>query len=207
MSHEPHYAQLHSSFQHSQFLIRRKFWKFFGAELRVFATSGELLLFIKMKAFKLKEDITIFADEAMTTPLVRIRARNIIDISATYDVFDVSTGVEYSLGALRRKGLRSTFIRDEWIILDPNGAEIGMIREDSGMLGVLRRFVDFVALLVPQKYAFEINGNPVGVMEQRLNPFIQKMDADFSIDTQGWLDRRLAATAATLLVVIEGRQR
>lgn len=39
-----------------------------------------------MKAFKLKEAITVFADEAQTRPLYHINAGRVIDFSATYTI-------------------------------------------------------------------------------------------------------------------------
>lgn len=201
----PHYAQLHPSFQRHRFLIRRKFWTLAGAKLHVFDETGGIILFSKMKAFKLKEDITIFTDESMAQPLVRIRARKILDIAATYDVFDVSTGQEYPIGALRRKGLKS-ILKDEWLIFNTHDQEIGLIQEDSTALALLRRFVDFTKFFLPQQYNFTIQNYPVGFMKQTFNPFIMKMTADFGQDVQGYLDRRLAAAAAVLLCVIEGKQ-
>jgi len=202
---QPHYMQLHPSFRYHRFLIRRKFWTVFGAKLHVFNEAGVLVLFSKMKAFKLKEDISIFADEAMTQPLVRIRARHVIDIAATYDVFDVSTGQEYHLGSLRRKGLKS-IVKDEWHILDTNDKQVGLIQEESTSLALIRRFIELTKFFLPQQYDFSIQGYPCGFMKQTFNPFIMKMTADFSQDTQGYFDRRFAASAAVLLCVIEGKQ-
>lgn len=201
----PHYAQLHPSFQHNTFLIRRKVFSFPAAKLHVYSNDGNLLLFIKMKAFKLKEDITIYADESMGTPLLRIRARSIMDIGTAYDVYDVTTGGEYHVGVLKRKGMKS-IIRDEWEIWNTQDQPIGKIQEDSGALAIFRRLNDLIAMMIPQKYNFSIRETPVGTMKQNFNPFVMKMTADFSADGNGYLDRRLAAAAASLLCVIEGKQ-
>ena len=202
---QPHFAQLHSSFQQQRFLIRRKFLTVVGAKLHVFKEAGAIILYSKMKAFKLKEDITIFTDVSMREPLVRIRARRILDFAATYDVFDVSTGQECHIGALRRKGVKS-LLQDEWLIYDTQDQQIGLIKEESTALALLRRFIAFTAFFLPQQYDFTIGNYPVGFMKQTFNPFIMKMTADFSQDTQGYLDRRLAASAAVLLCIIEGKQ-
>ncbi|MEQ8818647.1 MAG: hypothetical protein RLY93_00230 [Sumerlaeia bacterium] len=146
---QPHFAQLHPHFQHHKFLIRRKFFKIFGAEANVFSESGELLLKCKQKAFKLKEDLTVYGDEALSQPLLRMRARQVFDIGVTFDIFDVSTGPEVKIGALRRMGMKS-IARDEWQIWDLNDQPIGIIQEDSLLTALLRRFVDFVSLFVPQ---------------------------------------------------------
>ena len=202
---QPHYAQLHPSFQHQQFVIRRDFFAFLGARVRVFSPAGELVQFCKMKAFKLKEDLTIFADAEKTEPLVRIRARNIIDLAAVYDVFDVTSGQEYHLGSLKRRGLKS-MLRDEWEIWNTSDQPIGRIQEESGTLAAIRRFIDFAKFFLPQEYNFTVHNYPVGRLKQTFNPFIMKMNANFTQDTQGYLDRRLAMAAANLLCTIEGKQ-
>ena len=197
---------LHPSFHHNRFLIRRKILTLVGAKMHTYDDAGNLLLFTQMKAFKLKEDITIYADEAKSQPLLRIRARQIIDFGATYDIHDVTGGAEVHLGSLRRKGLKS-LLRDEWLILDQYDQEAGLIQEDSTALALVRRFVDITRLFLPQQYNFAIQGQPVGFMKQNFNPFVMKLTADFSQDVHGQFDRRLAAAAATLLCVIEGKQK
>lgn len=51
--------------QYKQLEFRRKFWKIFGAQIHMMdpATEQELGV-IKMKAWKLKEDIRLFTDES-----------------------------------------------------------------------------------------------------------------------------------------------
>jgi uncharacterized protein YxjI len=66
--------------------------------------SGRLLMYVKQKAFKLREAITVFADEAQTRPLYRINADRIIDFSARYNITDEAGTV---LGAVRQQGMRS----------------------------------------------------------------------------------------------------
>jgi hypothetical protein len=42
--------------------------------------------------------------------------------------------------------------------------------------------------------------------QQNFNPFLAKIDLDFSSDVNGLLDRRLGIAAAILLCAIEGKQ-
>ena len=67
-------------------------------------SGGRLLMYVKQKAFKLKEAITVYADEQQTQPLYRIQADRIIDFSATYAISDAAGN---QLGAIRQKGMRS----------------------------------------------------------------------------------------------------
>lgn len=60
--------------------------------------------------------------------------------------------------------------------------------------------------LVPQTFEGEVGGAPVLRFRQHFNPFVQKIDLDFSMDREKHLDRRLGIAAAILLCTIEGRQ-
>lgn len=188
-------------FNGERFLARRKVFKIFGGAFYVYAPDEQQLLFyVKQRAFKLKEAITVYSDLEQTRPLLQIEARQIIDFGATYDV---TTMEGERVGALRRHGFRSV-MRDKWTILDASDQEIGCIEEDSMVLALLRRLL---SNLIPQTFVATIDGMPVGVFKQRFNPFISKIDIDFSVDTGGLLDRRLGIAAVVLLLAIEGRQR
>lgn len=75
-------------------------------QFSVESPAGELLMYVKQKAFKLKEAITVFADREQTRPLYRIQADRILDISATYRITDDRGGY---LGEVRRRGVRSVW--------------------------------------------------------------------------------------------------
>lgn len=183
--------------------VERQFLKLVGATVRTYDANRNLLCKAEQKAFKLKEDIPFFADENKTQEIFRIRARNIIDIAATYDISDPNGN---RIGSLRRKGLASTFVRDEWVILNASEQEIGLIQEDSNILGVLRRYVDFVALFVPQKFSILMGGNEVGTMQQNKNPFTVKLTATISQQAVSQLGSILTYAIPSMLAIIEARQ-
>jgi len=185
---------------HDHYVIRRKVLKLAGGAFHIYDPRGDLAFYADMKAFRLKEDIRLYTDESKQHEVLSIQARQVIDFSAAYDVTDPTTGTK--VGALRRRGLRSV-IRDEWLILDAEDNEIGVIREDSTALALVRRFL---VKLIPQSFHGTIDGVPVFKFHQRFNPFVLKLDLDFSADTKGRLDRRLGIAAAVLLTSIEGRQ-
>ena len=189
------------------YTIRRKFFSFPHTNFHVYDEHEQVVLYCRMKAFRLKEDIRIYAAEDMQQEVLRIRARSVFDFGATYDVFDAKT--DEHLGALRRKAMKS-FLRDEWAILDPHDTEIGMIQEDSMTLALIRRgiglLIDIVAQMLPQQFTASIGGQPVGEFRRHLNPFILKMDIDFTPDIEKRLDQRLGFAAGLLLSAVEGRQ-
>ncbi|MAB74837.1 MAG: hypothetical protein CMP26_00775 [Roseibacillus sp.] len=189
-------------FQHPGYLVRRKVFKLLGGAFHVFDPAGNVVLYSKQKAFKLKEDIRIYTGEDMGTEVLTIRTDQIIDLGATYHVHDSQQG-GVRVGSLKRKGLKS-MLRDEWVILDSSGQEVGIIQEDSVALALLRRLM--VGWLLPQRYYGTIGNNPVSVFTRNFNPFISKISLDFSMDTQGQLDRRLGIAAVIMLLAIDGKQ-
>ena len=190
-------------FAHDTYVIRKKFFKIFGEDFQLFDPAGNLVLFSKLKAFRLKEDIRLFEDESMGKEVLAIKARGVIDFSMGYDVVDSETGGH--VGVLKRKGFKS-MLRDEWIVCDPEENEIGLLREDSQVKAIVRRFVEIAALFMPQKYHLERDGQRVAEFTQGMNPIIQRLTLDFTADTENRLDPRLGIAAGVLLAAIEGRQ-
>jgi hypothetical protein len=195
----PHAAR----FGHQTYLVRKKFWQFFGGSFYIYDSNGEIVLFSRLKAFKLKEDIRVFTDETLQTEALSIQARSVLDFSGAYDVYDSATGQR--VGALRRKGLKSSFYKDEWVILDGAEREVGLIQEESAFLALLRKYL--LGALIPQSFNARMGGRTVGVFNQHFNLFATKLTLDFSLDPQGLFDRRLGVAAGILLCAIEGKQR
>ncbi|OMD02605.1 hypothetical protein BSK66_22725 [Paenibacillus odorifer] len=191
--------ELNAAYNHTEYIIRKKVFSIMGAKLHIFDSSEQLVLYSQMKAFKLKEDIALYTDESMQKELLRIKARSVVDFSATYDVHDTESGEH--IGAFRRKGLKS-ILKDEWIILDRHDQEIGKIKEDSTAMALLRRFI----AIIPQKYNIEMDDTTIPAFKQNFNPFVTKIMADFSEDRKGKLDRRLGLAAGILLCAVEGKQ-
>ena len=187
-------------YTHDRYLVRKKIFSLLGHVFEVYDDEGNMILYSKQKAFKLKEDIRVYTGEDMNTEVLRIKARNIIDFSAAYDVFDPNTNE--TVGTLRRKGFRS-LLQDKWEILDTVDNCIGTIEEDSMLLALVRRFL---SNLVPQAFTVTVNGHAVCHYRRRFNPFILKTEVDCSQDINHEFDRRLALAAVILLTAIEGRQ-
>jgi len=186
-------------FQFNQYLLKRQVFALAG-KFRFFNPGGQMVMFSEQKMFKLREDIRVYADEGKSQEVLMIKARQIIDFSAAFDVVDSATGMK--VGALRRKGLHS-ILRDEWEILDVGDNVIGSLVEDSMGLALLRRFL---TNLVPQNYDILIGGARVADLKQNFNPFTYELNVDFSMDVAHQLDRRLGIAAGILLAAIEGRQ-
>lgn len=195
-------AMAGANFSHDQFWVRRKIFTLFGQQFHFYDNNNQLIAYSKQKAFKLKEDIRIYADESMSRELVVIKARNIIDFSATYDVFDGPT--QQRIGSLKRAGMKSAFVRDEWSIKGTGDENLGTIQEDNWVLGLIRRNL---INLIPQNYNIDFQGTDIGSAKQNWNFFVPKLRVDLSGDPMKRLDRRMAAAAIVLIMAIEGRQK
>ncbi|NOY26210.1 MAG: hypothetical protein GXP62_10100 [Oligoflexia bacterium] len=184
----------------SHYVAKKALFSFLGNAFRIYGPEGNLRFFIKQKAFKLKEEITVYSDEAQKDAVLGIKARGIGDFSGTYDVADKKSGE--GVGAMKRQGLKSMF-RDEWTIMDGAGTEIGTVKEDSGALALLRRFLP----IIPQTFKVTIGDAEVGTVKQRFNPFQLAYDVDLEAADSDTLDPRMGVAAVVLLLAIEGRQK
>lgn len=190
---------MNTIFQHSHYLLKRQVFALTG-KFRFYDPTGNLVMFSEQKMFRLREDIRVYADEAKRQEVLMIKARQIIDFSAAFDVIDSASGQK--VGALRRKGLAS-LLRDEWEVLDVNDNIIGKLFEDSMGLALVRRLL---TALVPQNYDIVFGETRVADLKQNFNPFTYQLNIDFSMDVAHQLDRRLGIAAGILLAAIEGRQ-
>jgi len=188
-----------SAFDFNQYVLKRQVLAL-GGKFRIFDPSGKLALYVEQKLFKLREDIRVYADESKTKEVLTIKARQIVDFSAAYDVVDSASGQK--VGAIRRKGVAS-MLRDEWEVLDVKDNVIGKLFEDSMGLALLRRFL---SNLIPQNYDLLIGTTRVADFKQNFNPFTYALNIDFSMDGGKQLDRRLGLAASILLAAIEGKQ-
>lgn len=184
-----------------QYVAKKPLFSFLGRKFYFHGPEGNLRFFVKMKAFRLKEAITVFADESQSKALLTIKARSIMDFSAAYDVTDVATGEV--IGACRREGLKS-MMRDEWTIMGPDDAYIGNLVEDSIFLALVRRFV--IKGWIPQGYSVNAPLGPIGKVKQRFNPFQLVYDVSFDGSHTNEMDPRLGVALVVLLLAIEGRQ-
>ena len=195
--------QLEERYAFPTYLLRQKVLKIFGNAFHIYDPDGNVVLYSKQKAFKLKEDIRIYADESMDQEVLTIRTSSIWDISGSYGVYDPVS--DENVGALKRHGMKS-MLKDEWTLIDANGREAGKITEDSMLKALIRRANDAAAAILPQTYEATWDGTLVATYKQNFNPFVKKITIDFTADEDNLLDPRLGLAAAVLLCAIEGRQ-
>jgi hypothetical protein len=201
--------------QLKQIEFRRKFWKVFGAEIYVNdPASGTEVGYIKMKAWKMREDIRLFTDRSMQHEILQVHARNIINFGATFDVLAGNPPTPQL--SLKRRGFKSAFVRDHWDLLDNNGNVFGDVQETSSNLALMRRWIEFlpfgeiagvVFAFVPQTYTINVlqpDGSKavMGTIIHRKNPVVVKMLLDTSA-AQVPVHPYVTMSAATLLSIVD----
>jgi uncharacterized protein YxjI len=185
------------------YTIRRKVLKIFGAAFHIYDPQGRLVGYCKQKAFKFKEDIRIYTDESCSAELLVIKARSIIDFGATYDV---TTPEGLVVGSFRRKGLASTFLKDSWLLFDAGGQEMAALTEDGSLLAFLRRYIEYISLLSPQKFTLtRSDGTALARYRQHFNPLIYRLSVAVLAD-DARIDDLMLLAAGCLIAAIEGRQ-
>lgn len=196
--------------QGERYTIRRKVFRLLGNAFHVFNAEGEIIGFCDQKRLRLKEDIRFYTDASKSEELLTLKARSIIDFGATYDI-SLPTGE--LIGSLRRKGMKSTFVRDEWRVFDEAGEQIGSVQEKGAIASVLRRLNDYAALLSPQKLELwrhtpeqkPAEGTQIATLRRHFNPFIYRLGVAVHTEDEQ-LDDLMLLAIGCLIAAIEGRQ-
>ena len=113
-----------------------------ASQISVSDAAGTLLYYVRQKAFKLREAVTVFADEAQTRPLFTIEADRVLDLSARYRIQDTG-GTE--LAVVQRHGMRSLW-RTHYDI-EMGGRTALTIREENPWTKVLDGIIGGIPII------------------------------------------------------------
>ncbi|MFD0153772.1 hypothetical protein ACWGQ4_34490 [Streptomyces sp. NPDC055721] len=165
--------------------------------------EAELVAFAHQKRMALKEHVTFYTDASQKQILFTFRARQVIDLGATYDVHGAS-GTR--LGGFR-KDFGASLLRSTWHLNRAGEAQETTGQERNRTVGILRRvweflpFTDLVPFVVPYHFDFAEAGRPVMSVEKRFG-LRDRYVVDIA-DTE--LDRRLAIAQAVALDALQSR--
>jgi hypothetical protein len=168
------------------------------------ASPGQPLAFVRQKKLAIKEDIRFFADESETEELFRIKARQLFELRARYDV---TTPAGERLGVLEKVFGRS-LLRSTWRVLDAQEQEVATAHEKSMPVAILRRVIDAVPFgeLVPIVFQFTIflDGHEAGELRRPIgvrDRYILRLSGD----PERRIDRRVAVALAVALDALQSR--
>ncbi len=177
-------------------------------QIRVTDAGGKLLFYVKQKPFKLKEAVTVFADEPMTQPLFKINADRVLDFSARYH-FSTTSGVH--LGSVKREGIKSLW-KSHYEIFEGD-THVMSIREEDPWVKVLDGL--FMAIPIVGLFgglvfnpAFLVS-RPDGTVVMRLAKQPDLFESKFTISKQAALDeeQELRALLSMIMMTLLERTR
>jgi hypothetical protein len=175
-------------------------------QISVLDATGQLTCYVRQKAFKLKEAVTVFGDAAQTRPLYRIEADRVIDFSATYHISETSGR---PMGAVRRQGMRSIW-RAHYDI-EHDGRPGFQIREENPWIKVLDGLIDEIPVIgmlsgyvLHPAYRVTRAGSDEPVMRAVKRPAF--FERRYSIERTGSLsedEERLALLGVLMMLLLE----
>lgn len=192
---------MYQGFNYSKYLMRRKMIALMGRWF-IYDERGNEVFYCEQK-FSLRTDVRVYTNKNKDEEVLTAKTKQIIHFSAAYDILDPKTNEK--IGAVKRKGWKS-LLKDEWIIMDKHDRDIGLIREDSMLLALLRRGPGWFNFLFPKKYFIFIGETLVGVFQKNRNSFIWKTSIDFSQDVRNLLDKRIGIALALLICAVGERR-
>ena len=171
-------------------------------------SPGEPVCFVEQKRMKLKEDLRAFTDDSKTTEVFRIKAQQVWDPRARYDVTDPQG---QPIGQLQKEFGKS-LLRSTWRIYDAAGEEIAWARERSIWVALIRRLIglvpfigEFLELLpIPYHFDYYRGDDRIGGL-QRILGVRDRYRLDVSGDAERTLDRRIAIALAIGLDALQAR--
>lgn len=180
-----------------------------ASQISVRDGAGNLLCYVKQRAFKLKEAVQVYADEAQTQLLYTISADRVIDFSAEYHVADAAG---QRLGSVKRRGMRSLW-RAQYDIYR-GGKPAFSIREANPWVKVFDNLVGqlpivgaFTGYVLHPAYDITRIGSSQAALRVVKRPAL--FEGLYRVEPRSGLsdeDERLALMAAIMMLLLE-RQR
>jgi uncharacterized protein YxjI len=192
---------------HDRFVLRQRIRLVINQYEFSLTDRDPAFCFVEQARFKFKEDIRFYADASKATEVLRIRARQVFDPWATYDV---TAGDGSKIGEIQKAFGRS-LVRSTFLIHTSGGTVTAY--EQSLPVAVFRRVVGLVPFIgdfadwlpIPYHFVFERDGQILGVHKRRFGRFRDVYDIDMSADAARSLDRRLVLAAAVGMDALQAR--
>jgi uncharacterized protein YxjI len=170
-------------------------------------TEGAIVAIAQQKRMAFKEQVTFYSDEARSQPVFSFKARQRMDLGATYDVFDASGA---PIGWFR-KDFAKSLLRSSWHLGTPDGLE-AFGTERNKNVAIVRRVWEFVPFVgeIPLPFVFHFDftspDGSVVLSSERKRSLRDRYDIRLPQASNGWqLDWRVGLAMAVALDALQSR--
>ena len=170
-------------------------------------SDGPVVAVAQQKRMAFKEQVTFYADEARKQPVFSFKARQRLDLGATYDVFDAAGA---PIGWFR-KDFGKSLLRSSWHLGSADGLE-AFGTERNKNVAIARRVWEFVPYAgeIPLPFLFHFDFTaPDGTLvlsSQRKRSLRDRYDIHVPQASNGWqLDWRVGLAMAVALDALQSR--
>jgi hypothetical protein len=169
--------------------------------------EGPVLAVAQQKRMAFKEQVTFYGDEARTQPVFSFKARQRLDLGATYDVLDANGS---PIGWFR-KDFGKSLLRSSWHLGTPDGLEaFGTERNQN--IAILRRVWDLLPVVgdIPVPFVFHFDftakDGTVVLTSERRRSIRDRYEIGVPVAANGWqLDWRVGLAMAVALDALQSR--
>jgi uncharacterized protein YxjI len=199
--------------EHDRFFMRQRFALMINRyEVSTLATDeksgGEPVCFVEQRRMKLKEDLRAFTDDSKTTELFRIKAQQVWDPKARYDVTDPAG---QQIGQLQ-KVFGESLLRSTWRIFDAADNQVAWARERNLVIALFRRLIGFVPFIggfadwlpIPYHFDYFMEDRKIGGLERILG-VRDRYRLDVGGDAERAIDRRVVLALAVGMDALQAR--
>ena len=168
--------------------------------------EGRVLLYVKQKKLKVKEDIRFRLGPDDEKHLFMIRSRSMFEFRGRHDVLDAD---DTPIGALEKVFGKSLY-RSNWVVRDAAGAEVVAGQEERLSIALARRIAgllpEWLAPLswLPFNFTILRDGKPVARYQRVLGKFRDRYVLELGPELEG-VDRRLLVAMAVGLDALQDR--
>ena len=170
-------------------------------------SEGPIIAMAQQRRMAFKEEVTFYTDETRTQKVFGFKARQRMDLGATYDITDAGGR---PIG-LFRKEFGKSLLRSTWQLTSADGLQ-ALGTERNHTIAILRRFWGMVPFIgeipVPWVFHFDFtapDGSTV-LSSERRRSIRDRYDVELPTAPNGWrLDWRVGAAMAVALDALQAR--
>ena len=169
--------------------------------------EGPVIAMAQQKRMAFKEQVTFYSDEARTQPVFGFKARQRLDLGATYDVTDASGT---PIGSFRKEFAKS-LLRSTWQLTAADGLQ-ATGTERNQTVAIARRLWEVLPVIgdLPSPFLFHFDftapDGSIVLSSVRRRSLRDRYDVELPASANGWrLDWRVGAAMAVALDALQSR--